>query len=119
MAMKTIQQLIDAKAGIDEKRNKEYTINLKGFGDVKYKLATRTEIIQIQDMDKENIDPYLIFTHVTEPKLNDTELQKFYGLVGLEPYKIIDKLFNADEVGKLSLAIIDRTEKDIVKHIKN
>ena len=119
MAVKTIQELIDAKAGIDEKRNKEYTITIKGFGDIKYKLATRTEVVNIQDMDRIDIDPYLIFTHVTEPKLSDTELQKAYGLVGLEPYKIVDKLFSMDEIGALSLAIIGKTEKDIVKHIKN
>jgi len=119
MAVKTIQELIDAKVGIDEKRNKEYTIVIKGFGDIKYKLATRTEVVNIQDMDRIDIDPYLIFTHVTEPKLNDVELQKAYGLVGLEPFKIVDKLFNADEIGKLSLAIVDRTEKDLLKHIKN
>ena len=70
-------------------------------------------------MEREDIDPYLIFTHVIEPNLNDKTLQKAYGLVALEPFKIVDKLFNTDEVGKLSLAIIDKTENDIVKTLKN
>jgi len=119
MAVKTIQQLIDMKAGFEEKKNKVYTLKTKGLGDIKYKLATRTEVVQVQDMDKENIDPYLIFSHVVEPNLADNELQKAYQMTGIEPHKIIDKLFDMEEVGELSMAIIGRGKKNIAEDIKN
>ena len=120
MAVKTIKELIDMKAGFEEKRNKVYTLKTKELGEVKYKLASRTEVIQVQDMGKEDIDPYLIYTHVVEPKLNDTELQKAYQMTGIEPFKIIDKLFSISDIGDLSLAIIGRgKDNDVVKTIKN
>lgn len=118
MAVKTIQELIDMKAGFEEKKNKVHTVDTK-IGDIKYKLASRTELIQIQEMDKEEIDPYLIFKFVVEPNLADKSLQDAYSMTGLEPHKIVDKLFDMEDVGKLSLAIIGRGKKDIVKDIKN
>ena len=119
MAVKTIQELIDMKGGFEEKRNKVYTLKTKGLGDIKYKLATRTEVVQVQDMDKENIDPYLIYTHVVEPDLSDKKLQDAYLMTGIEPHKIIDKLFDMEDVGNISLAIVGRKKEDIVKTIKN
>ena len=119
MAVKTIQELIDMKAGFEEKRNKVYTLKTKCLGEVKYKLASRTEVVQVQDMDKENMDPYLIFTHVIEPNLADKSLQEAYKMVGMEPHKIVDKLFDMEDVGDLSLAIIGRSREDIVKVVKN
>lgn len=119
MAVKSIKELIDMKSGIDEKRSKIYTLSTKELGDVKYKLASRAELVQIQGMDKENIDPYLIFTHVIEPNLSDKTLQDAYSMTGLEPHKIVDKLFDMEDVGNLSLAIIGKGKGDIVKDIKN
>ena len=118
MAVKTIQQLIDMKAGFEEKKNKIYTVKTK-IGDVKYKLASRTEVVQVQDMDKEDIDSYLIFKHVVEPNLNDKTLQDAYQMTGIEPHKIVDKLFDMEDVGLVSLAIVGRKKEDIVKTIKN
>ena len=118
MAVKTIQELIDMKAGFEEKKNKIYTVQTK-IGDVKYKLASRTELVQIQEMDKAEIDPYLIFKFVVEPNLADKALQDAYKMTGIEPHQIVDKLFDMDDVGKLSLSIIGRSKKDIVKEIKN
>ena len=119
MAVLTIQQIIDKKAGFEEKKNKTYTLKTKCMGEVKYKLASRAEVIQVQDMDKEDIDPYLIFKHVVEPNLNDKVLQDAYLMTGIEPHKIIDKLFDMEDVGNLSLAIVGRKKEDIVKTIKN
>ena len=119
MAVLTIQQIIDKKAGFEEKRSKVYTLKVKGFGDVKYKMASRTEIISAQDLDKFDVDPYLIFTHVVEPNLADKGLQEAYNMVGLEPHKIVDKLFETDDVVNLSLAIVGRNRGDITKDLKN
>ena len=119
MAVKTIQELIDMKAGFEEKRNKIYTLKTVSMGEVKYKLASRTEIVQAQDMDKIDVDPYIVFTHVIEPNLADKGLQDAYKMVGVEPHKIIDKLFETDDVVNLSLAIVGRNRGDIVKDIKN
>jgi len=119
MAVLTIQQIIDKKAGFEEKKSKIYTIKVKDFGDIKYKMASRTEIIAAQDMDKFDVDPYLIFTHVVEPNLADKGLQEAYNMVGLEPHKIVDKLFETDDVVAISLAIIGRNKGDVVKDLKN
>ena len=119
MAVKTIQELIDMKAGFEEKKNKVYTLKTKSMGDIKYKLATRTEVVQVQDMDKEDIDPYLIFSHVVEPNLSDKALQDAYSMTGMEPHKIVDKLFDMEDVGNISLAIVGRKKEDMVKNIKN
>ena len=72
MATKTIQQLIDMKTGIDEKRDRVYTVHLDDADmDVSYKLASRTEVIQVQKMGNTEVDPYMIFEHVVEPNLSD------------------------------------------------
>ena len=120
MAVKTIKELIDMKTGIDEKRAKVYTIHLNDSDmDVSYKLATRTEVIQVQKMDAIDVDPYIIFQHVTSPDLADKELQAGYGMVAIQPFKIVDKLLNRVDIVQLSMAIIGEKQADLSGEIKN
>ena len=120
MAIKTIQELLDMKINVDAKRAATYTIHLEDADmDVSYKLASRTEIIQAQKMGAVDIDPYIIFTHIVEPNLADKELQKGYGMVAIEPYKIVDKILNRLDLAALSLAIIGEKQKDLTGEVKN
>ena len=120
MAIGTIQELIDKKLGIEEKRAKIYTVHSDELDmDISYKLATRTEVIQVQKMGAEDVDPYIIFNHVVEPDLSDKELQKAFGMTAVVPYKIVDKIFNRADVVMLSMAIIGEKQPDITGEIKN
>ena len=119
MAVKTIQEILDGKAGFDEKRNKVYTMQTESLGEIKYKKASRTELIQAQKMDEIEIDPYIVFTHIVEPNLSDKSLQDGCKMTGREPHKIVDELFDTNDVVNMSLAIIGKNKGDVVKDIKN
>lgn len=117
--IKSIQELIEMKQGIEAKKNEVKTMYIPSLDtEVKFKLATRPEVVQVQSMDKVDIDPYLVYSHVIEPNLGDKQLQDVYNS-SCEPFKIIDKLFTMEEVGELSLAIIGHNKKDLLKDIKN
>lgn len=45
-------------------------------------------------------DKYMVYSIVTSPNLRDEQLQKAYGCV--EPYDIVDKLFEMGEINKIS-----------------
>lgn len=118
--IKSIQELIEMKQSIDENRNAIRSIYIPSLDtEFKFKMATRPEMVQLRNMDAQDQDTYLIFTHVIEPNLKDSALQEAYNR-GNKPYDIVDKLLNYDEVGMLSLAIIDQNSNaDIVGDIKN
>lgn len=120
MANDLIKKLIDNKVKIDEERNKEYSyfVNSQGV-EFKYKKASRVEIIRAQTMENEDVDPYVVFTHVTYPNLADEELQAAYNKEG-QPHQIIDQLMDPKEVNELSRLIAGIAKpKDLSKEIKN
>lgn len=120
MANDLIKKLIDNKVKIDGERNKEYSyfVNSQGV-EFKYKKASRVEIIRAQTMGNEDVDPYVVFTHVTYPNLADDELQAAYNKEG-QPHQIIDQLMDPKEVNELSRLIAGMAKpKDLSKEIKN
>lgn len=117
--IKTIQQLIEMKQEINDKRNEIKTMYIESLGtDVTYRLATRAEAMQVRKMDDIDVDPYLIYTHVIEPSFKDVALQSAFN-TGNKPYMVVDALLNMQEVSKLSLAIIGTKQGDLVKDLKN
>ncbi|WBK39601.1 hypothetical protein CB452P1_000017 [Clostridium phage CB452P1] len=120
MANDLIKKLIDNKVKIDGERNKEhsYFVNSQGV-EFKYKKASRVELVRAQSMENEEIDPYVVFTHVTYPNLADDELQAAYNKEG-QPHEIVDALLDAKEVNELSRLIAGIAKpKDLSKEIKN
>lgn len=120
MANDLIKKLIDNKVKIDGERNKEYSyfVNSQGV-EFKYKKASRVELVRAQSMENEEIDPYVVFTHVTYPNLADDELQAAYNKEG-QPHEIVDSLLDAKEVNELSRLIAGIAKpKDLSKEIKN
>lgn len=118
--IKSIAELIEMKKDITEKRNEIKEIYIPSLDTVfKYKTIKRTDFIQVQDLDKIDIDPYIIYSHVIEPDLSNQQLQEAYNQ-GKEPYKIVDELLTIKEIGMLSLAIIDQSNLgNLAKDIKN
>lgn len=117
--IKSIAELIEMKQKIDRDKNDVKIFYSESLdSNVKFKLATRVETVQVRKMEDEDIDPYLIYSHVIEPNLSDTQLQETFNN-GCEPFKIVDKLFSMQEVGDLSLAIIGDKRIELVKDIKN
>lgn len=116
--IKSIAQLIEMKEQIKEKKHAVHTMHIDSLDtDVKYKPASRPQIIQARKMDDVDADPYLVYSHIVEPDLKDQRLQDAYNK-GSEPFQIVDKLFAANEVGKLSLAICG-LGGTTVKDVKN
>ena len=120
MANDLIKKLIDNKVKIDGERSKEYSyfVNSQGV-EFKYKKASRVELVRAQSMENEEIDPYVVFTHVTYPNLADDELQAAYNKEG-QTHEIVDALLDAKEVNELSRLIAGIAKpKDLSKEIKN
>lgn len=117
--VKSIQELIEMKQQINDKRNEIKTMYIESLGtDVTFKLATRPEAMQVRKMDDIDVDPYLIYTHLLEPNLKDSSLQAEFN-ANCKPHMIVDKLFDMQEVSRLSLAIIGTKQSDLVKDVKN
>lgn len=119
--VKSIQELIDMKEEINKKKNEIKTIYISSLDtEVKYKLATRTEMVNISKMDLADQDSYLVYTHVVEPNFKDKQLQEVFNK-GNQPHCIIDKMIiKAQEVAMLSNAIAGQNQNvNIVKDLKN
>lgn len=117
--IKSVKELIEMKSEINDKRCQIKSLNIPSLGtDVKFKLASRPEIVQAMAMDNVDLDPYIIFTHVIEPNLADKDLQDAYNK-GRDPFKIVDEIMDMEEVGMLSMAIAGKYKGDMVKDVKN
>lgn len=120
MKIKSIQELIQMKEEINKNKTEEHELEIKSLGtSFKFRKATRTEMVAMNKMDELEIDAYNIFSHVTEPNLNDPQLQEAYNS-GCKPHMIVDKLLEPSEVSALSLAIIGANKNiDLTKDVKN
>ena len=118
--IKSIQELIEMKEQVDKKKNEVKTIYIASLDtEVKYKLATRPEMVNASKMDLEDQDPYLVYTHIVEPNLKDKQLQEAFNK-GSQPHCIVDKLLEPREVAMLSNAIAGQNQNvNIVKDLKN
>lgn len=120
MEIKSIAQLIEMKDEIENRKNSLGEVEIESLGTkVKFKKATRVELVNLRKMEAEEQDPYLIYSNVVEPNLKDKQLQETFNK-GCQPHMIVDKLFSIQDVGKLSLAIIGEIKAtDMSKDIKN
>lgn len=117
--IKSIAQLIEMKEEINKKRTEVHTMHVDSLDtDIKFKPASRVDIVKARKMDDTDIDPYMIYAHVIEPDLKDKRLQEAYNK-GCQPHEIVDKLFAPAEVGKISLAICGMGAGNPVKTVKN
>jgi hypothetical protein len=119
MAIKSIQELIEMKQAINDKRNEIKTMFIPSLDtEVTFKTATRAEVFNVRKMEEIEIDVYLIYSHMIEPNLKDKELQETFNS-GCKPHMIIDKMFDMEEISKLSLSIIGKDVEEMTKDLKN
>lgn len=122
MAVKTIQELMAMKQELSDKKLATYEFESSTLGTIRYKKATREEILQISDMDKFDQDSMNVFKHVIEPDLKNPQLQETFNKAK-PPHMIVDELFEATEVGELSRLIAGIGSKEaykmVIKDIKN
>ena len=90
------EQMLEAKR--TPKRLDLFVKSLDGV--ITIEEPSRAIVIEAQEMGTDASDAYLIYQCVVEPNLKDTELHKEFGCV--EPLEIIDKIFSAGEVVKIS-----------------
>ena len=99
----SIQDLIQNKESIQERKNKLYDIEIPNFGVVTVKQPTMGLIAEATSMDKDS-DQYLIYESFVEPNLKDSTLLKEYACT--EPTDIVNKIFKSGEVAFISKAIM-------------
>lgn len=117
--VKSIAELIAMKQQIAKQREEIKELYVPSIDSIiKYKPANRLEIVKARQLEDADADPYLVYSHVVEPALNDAQLQDAYNKGG-KPYDIVDKIFAPREVGQIALAIIGNENGNIVKEIKN
>lgn len=117
--IKSIAQLIEMKEDINKKRTEVRTMHVDSIDtDIKYKPASRVEIVKARKMDDIDVDPYMVYSHMIEPDLKNKQLQEAYNK-GCQPHEIVDKLFTPTEVPKISLAICGVGAGNPVKTVKN
>jgi hypothetical protein len=101
MAAISVNDLIQKKEAIEASKKAKYDIETSA-GTMTVKLPTRAFILEA--MALEDPDAYIIVNNVVEPDLKDSKLLKAYGC--MEPTDIVDKIFEAGEVGAISLHIM-------------
>lgn len=97
----SIAELIEKKEAIEASKKAKYDIETSA-GTMTVKLPSRAFILEA--MGVEDSDSYLIVNSVVEPDLKDSKLLKAYGC--MEPTDIVDKIFEAGEVGAISTTIL-------------
>lgn len=119
MKYKSIAELLEMKTQKEKEANEVFEAYIPSLDTmIKYKKATRVEMMQAQKLDFEYADAYLVYTHITDPNLGDSKLQSEFN-TGKEPYKIVDALFTPKEVNALSLSIVGDYKGDLLKEVKN
>lgn len=97
----SVAELINKKESIEAAKKARYDIETSA-GTMTVKLPTRAFVLEA--MGVEDSDAYLIVNCVVEPDLKDSKLLKAYGC--MEPMDIVDKIFEAGEVGVISSTIM-------------
>lgn len=97
----SIAELIEKKEAIEASKKAKYDVETSA-GTMTVKLPTRAFILEALALD--DPDSYIIVNSVVEPDLKDSKLLKAYGC--LEPTDIVDKIFEAGEIGALSMHIL-------------
>lgn len=117
----TLDELIRRKEQVLASKAKPVTAQMyipSLDGTVILKAADSGIIEDVGDMSANEGNIHTVYNCVTEPNLKDRELQKAYGCN--EPTDIVEKLFNAGEIGTLAQKAVELAGFDgKTKEIKN
>lgn len=117
--IKSIAQLIEMKEQISKDKTEVKEMYIESIDSyIKFKPASRVEIVQAQKFEQEDIDPMMVLNHVVEPNLKDQRLQDAFNK-NCQPHLIVDKIFGTNEVGKISRAICGLEKVTLHKEVKN
>ncbi|WP_218838241.1 phage tail assembly chaperone [Bacillus sp. FJAT-45350] len=107
----TLTELMKNKEKYQVEADKKEQLYIERFGaSITIRKPERSLCIEATEMaydaERQDIsDVHMVYNIVVEPNLKDPELQKEFGCV--EPYDIVDKLFETGEIGKISGAAMD------------
>lgn len=115
-AILSAKDLIKKRKLIEEKKKKEFVIEVGDIGQFKFRTPDIFDIIDSQQFKGGGYeDDYIIYSCMVSPNPKDKELQEAYGCN--EPFDIIDALFLPGEKQSVGNAIVEQAgyKKEVVK----
>lgn len=109
----SIEELIEMKEAVAAAKKETYDLETS-IGVITVKKPTAAMVLESKATEG---DAYLVLNCVVSPNLKDAKLQEAYGCV--EPTDIVRKLFDAGEMTRIAVAILDCAgyNKNIVRKV--
>lgn len=111
--------LIEKRKLIEEKKRKEFLIEVQDLGVFKFRTPDLFDIIDSQAFkDGKNADEYIVYNCAIEPSLKNKELQEAFECH--EPFDIVDKLFLPGEKQRIASLLSDAAgyKEDVAKVVE-
>ncbi len=115
-AILSAKELIKKRKLIEEKKRKEFIVEIKDMGQFKFRTPDAFDVIDSQAFkDGGYEDEYMIYTCMVEPNPKDAELQEAFECH--EPFDIVDALFLPGEKQGIAKALMEQAgyKEDIAK----
>lgn len=122
-AILSAKELIKKRKLIEEKKRKEFIIEINDMGQFKFRTPDMFDVIDSQAFKGGgHEEEYMIYTCMVEPNLRNAELQEAYECH--EPFDIVDALFLPGEKQAIAQLLLDQAGyKDdiakVVSEVKN
>jgi hypothetical protein len=118
----TLEDLIKRKEQIEANKKKRTTLYIESLnGTITIEKPSLDVLAKAQGMDPVEGDKYLVYSCVVEPNIKDKQLQSIYGCI--EPYDIVEKIFDELEIPKIAKACMDlagfKNRVEVVDAVKN
>lgn len=118
-AILSAKALIEKRKLIEDKKRKEFLIEVQDLGAFRFRTPDFFDIVDSQAFkDGENADDYIIYTCAVEPSLKNRELQEAFECH--EPFDIVDKLFLPGEKQRIASLLSEMAgyKKDVAKVVE-
>lgn len=118
----TLEDLIKRKEQIEANKKKRTALYIESLnGIITIEKPSLDVLAKAQGMEPIEGDKYLVYSCIVDPNLKDKQLQSMYGCI--EPYDIVEKVFDELEIPKIAKACMDfagfKNRVEIVDTVKN